>query len=116
MSEDMDSEDNTLHIYSPEWWHNDAFVIGTRPALVALKAAIDTALADGAGSTESFVNDGEGFTVAVILTDEAGMNRLNAPYTDEVAMDHLENHTYPTKFLIDTLGRERAARLLGYQA
>ncbi len=81
-------------MYAQKAWHDDAFIIGNRAALTALRAAIDQALEqpDGRGvTTEVFAADGEGYTVRVRrLLDEpwAGFwERLAMPYTHAIAAD-----------------------------
>lgn len=56
-------EHGTLHIYSPYQWHDEAFIVGTREALTALRDAIAEALsgAEGSAASLSFAADGEGF-------------------------------------------------------
>jgi len=64
-----------LNIYGQEAWHSEARIVGNRAGLVALKGAIDGALAVGKVSTHSpneglFASDGEGYEVTVECHDD----------------------------------------------
>jgi hypothetical protein len=73
----------TIHVYSPFLWHQDAKIIGTRPALEALRDALNHALANqGDAYIETFTNDGEGFDLIVKMVNEAEAENLAMPYTD----------------------------------
>lgn len=79
-----------LHVYPQEQWHDDAYIIADRPALLALRDAIDKALAPGIGITgmDFFANDGEGYTLHVVnLEGDEGWNKLGRPYTGDIAKD-----------------------------
>jgi hypothetical protein len=64
---------NILHIYPQHEPHDDPFIIGSRNALKALKAAIEDALDapnDGTADSEvMFTRDGEGYTVLIMVDD-----------------------------------------------
>lgn len=77
-----------LHIYGQECWHNAVRIHGTREALAnlakrLLAAAINTTFLEPAPTY--FANDGEGYAVEITVETEASMDRLPAPYIDEVA-------------------------------
>jgi len=76
-----------LHIYAQSSWHDNATIAGTPESLKALRGAIDTAIQKGVAKCDSFVNDGEGYTIIVqsMSADEA--ERIAAPYTDEIASE-----------------------------
>lgn len=78
---------DALHIYAQEYWHDEAYIVGTQAALGALRNAIDAALETGRGKAELFVSDGEGYTVHVMAESDETMGKLCAPYTDEFALD-----------------------------
>jgi len=70
-----------LHLYAQDHWHDEGWVVGTRPGLEALQTAISQALQQGTGKVEVTVNDGEGYDLCVILLDEAdNPDRLTLPY------------------------------------
>lgn len=74
-----------LQIY-PQWsWHDNATICGTRPALIAMREAIDRALADTDGVSlvgDVFANDGEGYDVAIHVLPLTEMRRLSPYYSD----------------------------------
>lgn len=82
--------DEYLHIFQQTMWHDDAYLIGNRTALEALKAKIDIALEHGASYDSAggfFQNDGEGYTIGIICADNLLMQDINTAYTDEVAFE-----------------------------
>jgi hypothetical protein len=74
----------TLHIYPQPSWHEEAWVVGNRAALEALRDTISRALESNKpeGAT-MFANDGEGYQVLIVPVDESGMDSLKLPYHDE---------------------------------
>ncbi len=84
---------NTLHIHSQQQWHDDAWIIGSRVALQALRDAIDVALQEGRSLCESFVNDGEGFSTFIIC--EESLDDAAVPYTGEVAIEKCDEAIRP---------------------
>jgi len=73
-----------LHVFSQSFEHDDAAVVGTREALLALKAGIERALADerGVAMVDARVNDGEGFFLNVYCVDDRTMRFVGVPYAD----------------------------------
>lgn len=72
-----------LHIYSPAYHHDHAFIVGDRTALEALRAAIDAALQVGEGTAEAMTADGEGFELKVYCEEENEYwDKATLPYTD----------------------------------
>lgn len=93
---------NILHIYSQEIWHDSAYIVGSkdalialRDALIALREAIDLALKENISMVSSFTNDGEGFYAFVNLLDEKTLTKLAVPYIDEIAKEKNENAIPP---------------------
>lgn len=77
---------NFCHIYSAGAWHEDAFIIAGTDALLKIKETIDKALESGQSSCALFVNDGEGFDLIIVKTDDPAIkDKLRVPYTDEIA-------------------------------
>lgn len=69
-----------LHLYAQDSHHDDAQIMGDRESLIALREAIDEALAkDEEVAIEAFVNDGEGYQVHVTCLDN--LDSLLLPYT-----------------------------------
>jgi hypothetical protein len=71
-------ERSILHIRAERSWHDDAYLIGNREALMQLRAAIDEALSQGVGFAFVMTSDNERYTTAVFLNDAPA-------YTDELA-------------------------------
>lgn len=88
-----------LHIHAQEAHHNDAFIVGTRAGLLALREAIDLALTVRIGASEVDVADGEGYYVLAMLidADEHGFPADNAsvPYTADCAKEYQDSAVYP---------------------
>ncbi len=83
-----------LHLYAQADWHDPAFIVGNRPALLALKAAIERALSDeeGIGKADAFTADGEGYSLYVALNESEQLSSLDwqglrLPYTDPIAKE-----------------------------
>ena len=97
---------NVLHIYSQSAHHDDACIVGNKESLQRLKAAIEQALEDGAGSCSSFVNDGEGFTTIII----------NAQIDDSVAVpyvfDYAAEQRKDAKWPWDLIDKETYTKLV----
>lgn len=70
MSDDM----KLLHLYAQDHQHGEAWVVGNRLGLEALRDAINLALQQGSAQTPSrdgcvFATDGEGYEVMVLLDE-----------------------------------------------
>jgi len=87
-----------LHIYAQVMWHTEAYIIGDREALTALRDAIDAALTDNHAQLESSTRDGEGYEVIVQVLPTADhlWSTLALPYTDEIARRTNERTVYPS--------------------
>lgn len=78
-----------LHIYSPPFYHQEAFIVGNREGLERLRDALDALLSAGQEKVVSetvFHGDGEGYEVCCArddspFGDDAFWNRLSSPYT-----------------------------------
>ena len=92
---------NLLHIYAQEAWHDDAFIVGNRLGLEALRDAIsEVLLGKGRAKTDAYVTDGEGYEIKILCEDlewEDFQNNLSLPYTDELAKDARPNREPPWK-------------------
>jgi hypothetical protein len=58
-----------LHIWSQYAEHSEAFILGNREGLLALREAIDKALDVGQAHAMTFCTDGEGFDTLVVCED-----------------------------------------------
>lgn len=82
---------NKLHIFAQPYWHQAAFIVGDREALVRLKEALDAVLdTNNAGydtaeaSFDAFTADGEGYKTIILCREENDVwNKIAMPYTDE---------------------------------
>lgn len=78
----------TLHIYGQQYQHDDAYIAGTREALLQLQDTITLAMDSGQPeAVTAYVNDGEGFQLFIIPLSELDADKLTVPYTDEIARD-----------------------------
>lgn len=75
---------NTLHIYGQWYWHDEAFIYGTREALLELFVTVERALNHNESTMETFTNDGEGYQLTIRRVDEAKLDSMNLPYAGEI--------------------------------
>lgn len=75
-----------LHLYSPIVHHGEAYIVGDRVGLTALRDAIDRALAEDSAAVEVFIADGEAYTAFVFLNEYPAEHKrwqwLALPYRD----------------------------------
>lgn len=76
-----------LHIYAQAFEHGEAFIVGTEESLLALRGAIDQALAANIGECDNFVSDGEGYSTYVIKVVKDEAETLGRPYAEIVHRD-----------------------------
>lgn len=75
--------DDTLHIYAQAYQHQEAWVVGTKDALTALRDALNVALASGDPTAmTAFTNDGEGYKVILWPVSEGKVQDFRTPYVD----------------------------------
>ena len=82
---------HVLHVYGPDSPHDATYLVGTREALVALRASLDTVLAQerpAATRVDAFCADGEGFTFIVATAEEAQLWGLHLPYSNDIFATH----------------------------
>lgn len=70
----------SIHLYGQHSEHDEAFIIGTRDALIALRKAIDAALEAQEATAEVYANDGEGYDLIVKCVSEDAMEFEPTPY------------------------------------
>lgn len=107
---------NLLHIYAQAWEHNDAWIVGTREGLTALRDALNRALTNeqtAPAACLQFVTDGEGYTCFIVPNDADWQSekwmKLYRPYTDETAKDHRKDEDVLSPYQL--LGKEAYRRL-----
>lgn len=93
----MNHELALMHIFAQEQWHDEAYIIANRDALLNLRKAIDDALEKGHGFAPAFVGDGEGFNTIIVQQDSPVFDNLAVPYTDEIAGQQVEGTILPWK-------------------
>jgi len=87
---------DTLHIYGQDAWHDSAYIVGDRQSLAALLDCLAEALYSGeATKFNSFTNDGEGYTIEVILLGESQMDTMRLPYHGDIAIDNNPERIWP---------------------
>lgn len=88
---------NELHIYGQKWWHDEVVILGTTQALKFIRDAINEALKQNIGESDPVMtNDGEGYTVRVVCTDDETLWPTYAkPYSDTDATGSNEGRIYP---------------------
>lgn len=75
--------DDTLHLYAQAYQHQEAWMVGTRDGLTALRDALNVALASNEPTPlTTSTNDGEGYKVVIWPVSEAKMQDFKTPYTD----------------------------------
>ena len=79
-----------LHIRGQFTYHSEATIVGTKPGLIAIRAAIDQAINTGTGVVQVFATDGEGYDVEVRRSSTvAGLGKPT--YADEEARNIAEH-------------------------
>lgn len=78
------ADTRTLHLYGQCANHEEAWVVGNKAGLKALRDAIDRALtSDQVEGASQYAVDGEGYKVLVLPLSTEGMADLKLPYTDD---------------------------------
>lgn len=87
MTEDEHEALPWCHVYPQYIWHSSATIEGTRASLLAIRSAIDTALATGmdAESEQLFAADGEGYVVIVKVRNLKYLEDRTLPYSAHFA-------------------------------
>jgi len=109
---DTKSTHGNLHVYPQETWHDEAYIVGDREALLILRALIDQALRPGPGTeeVELFAGDGEGYAIHVVnLEGDEGWNKIAVPYTGNIAKEKRETAVWPWQIIEDRKKRAKEA-------
>jgi len=101
----MASSISLLHLYAQSWEHNDAWIVGNREGLTALRDALNRALETETTKPTAclaFATDGEGYACFIVPNDADWQSdrwmRLYLPYTDETAKDHRKDEDVLTPY------------------
>jgi hypothetical protein len=74
---------NILHLYAQAFQHQEAWVVGTKESLIALRDTINQVLESGEPKAVSaYTNDGEGYRVLVWGVSDDTVKDLRTPYVD----------------------------------
>ena len=85
-----------LHIFNQYTWHDDAYIVGNREGLVALRDAINNYLETKQEEIEVLAGDGEGYDICITeVEDKLIETRLALPYSDEIALGDPEQSIQP---------------------
>lgn len=84
------------HLYGQRYWHDEAYMIGNRIALVELREAIDIALKNGEKRIVSSSADGEGYELFIkCVEDDFDWEEIELPYHDREC--YVPNEPTPRK-------------------
>lgn len=87
---------NILHIFGQEAFHDDVYIVGNKSELEKLRNIIDKAISDDYDSEDGFyVNDGEGYSIAVHKIDESEVDKIAVPYSADYAKEKRTDAIYP---------------------
>lgn len=76
----LNATPGVLNIYAQESWHASARIVGDEVGLLALRDAVNEALASCRGEGTALASDGEGFDFVVIKSNAKTMETLVLPY------------------------------------
>lgn len=91
----MSNKMPVIHLWSPESFHSEGYVVGNYEGLIKLRSAIDRAIAAGAGKENVFIGDGEGFDLYVFRIDDNLVGLTAVPYRDDMAAEKRERTVFP---------------------
>ena len=88
---------SVLHIHEQEGNHEEAWIVGNRESLTALRDALTRAIdSDQPQSCISFASDGEGYHVLILrVEDQKVWDTLRPPYCDPYGVDDGEVPSVP---------------------
>lgn len=101
-----DEASRTLHIYPQTSWHEEAWAVGNRAALEALRDAINRALeSNKPEGVTMFANDGEGYRVLVVPLEDSDVDTLKLAY-------HEEPTPWQGRHPVEVVGTEEYRRIM----
>ena len=74
-----------LQIYGQEAWHDEVKIVGTKEALQKLSKALQNCLERNWSQFDTFVSDGEGYTIKLKMVEEDSAELKEMPYLEEYA-------------------------------
>ncbi len=82
-----------LHLWSPEYFHSEGYVVGNYEGLIRLRNVIDNAITNGFSMDSVYIGDGEGYNLYVFRFDN--IMHAAVPYRDDIAAEQRERAIYP---------------------
>lgn len=76
---------DVLHIYGQGAWHNDIRIVGTKDALQKFSDALIKCLKEKKSEFQTFVNDGEGYSIIIKCVEEESPEFDEMPYSEDYA-------------------------------
>lgn len=92
---------NVLHDFGQFAEHSDVFIVGDHEALEKLRDAINWALLYDRATSDTFTNDGEGYTINIVKANEETMDNLRRPYYYEHSADYRKDAINPWDLVKD---------------
>lgn len=90
-----DQDTPAIHIYPQYSWHADAWIVGNRVGLQALRDAINKALETGKPKVcDAFPCDGEGYGILVAELKDDQIQELHLPYYEQSGWAGKGKHPY----------------------
>lgn len=83
---------STIHIYSQQAHHDDAYIVCTKEGLRALRVMLDVADVKGAATSPMMCTDGEGYDLHIIVTERED---IALPYTEDYAKEDRKKAVWP---------------------
>lgn len=87
-----------LNVYSPYSYHSEAYIIGSREGLEALRDTLTKALEASSGEARSdacATTDDEGFRLIVAVRPDEILDSLALPYTAWMSGSHFGSQAVP---------------------
>ena len=86
---------NVLHIYGQEAFHDEVYIVGNKSELIKLRNIIDKAIVEDYEDDEFYVNDGEGYSIAVYKIYGPKVDKIAVPYYADYAKEKRIEAVYP---------------------
>jgi hypothetical protein len=112
MKEYMWQDTPVLHIYGQAAWHDYVYIAGNIRGIVRLRDALNKAI-EGVAVSNVFVNDGEGYTIAIKVCSDEETAKLGVPYWDDTCgarQDDSEGQPWTMQDVIDAIRKRTTER------